>query len=252
MSRVELREGASKHYEDYYKGGVSEWRRLGALDKADNVVRLCADLLLKSVLEIGAGDGSVLSELSAMGFGQELYAAEISASGVEVIKQRNIQRLVDCTLFDGYHLPYADGQFDLAILSHVVEHAEHPRQVLYEAGRVARYVFVEVPTEDISRRPRDYVADSVGHINFFSPRTIRWLVQSSDLRILKQITTNPSKPTYAFEGGRLGVARFHLKQALLRWTPGLATRHFCYHESLLATGLRRLDHGTLGDARASR
>jgi ubiquinone/menaquinone biosynthesis C-methylase UbiE len=237
MSRIELHESASKQYEDYYKNGASEWRRLGALDKASNIVRLCGDLPLKSILEIGAGDGSILSQLSAWGFGQELHAVEISASGVEVIRQRKIPRLVECALFDGAHLPYADGRFDLAILSHVVEHAEHPRQLLYEAGRVARYVFVEVPTEDISRRPSNYVADSVGHINFFSPRTIRWLVQSSGLSLLRQITTNPSKPTYVYEAGRLGWARYHLKQLLLRWTPGLATRHFCYHESLLATGL---------------
>jgi hypothetical protein len=237
MSRVELHSNASKQYENYYTGGVSEWRRLGALDKAANIVTLCGHLSLKSILEIGAGDGSILSQLSGLGVGQELHAVEISTSGVDVIKNRNIPRLVQCMLFDGYHLPYAAGRFDLAILSHVVEHAEHPRQLLYEAGRVARYVFVEVPTEDISRRSKDYVAEGVGHINFFSPRTIRWLVQSSGLRVLRQITTNPSKEIWPRSRSH-GWARYLLKQTLLRWTRRswrLGTS--CYHESLLATGL---------------
>jgi ubiquinone/menaquinone biosynthesis C-methylase UbiE len=244
MSPIGLHENVSKQYAEYYKDGASEWRRLGAFDKAANIVGLCDQLPLQSVLEIGAGDGSILSRLSELGFGQALYAVEISPSGVEVINQRHIPRLVECVLFDGYHLPYADRRFDLAILSHVIEHVEHPRQLLYEAARVARYVFVEVPTEDISRRPKDYSDDSVGHINFFSPRTIRWLVQSCGLRVLRQITTNPSRATYVYEAGRSGLARYQLKQLLLRWLPGFATRHFCYHEALLATGVGvKSDHG---------
>jgi len=253
MTPVEPHQSLSNNYEDYYRDGASEWRRLGALDKAANIVRLCGHLPLKSILEIGAGDGAILSRLSELGLGQELHAVEISSSGVDVIKKRNIPRLMDCTLFDGHHLPYPAGRFDLAILSHVVEHAEYPRQLLYEAGRVARYVFVEVPTEDISRRSNDFIADNVGHINFFSPRTIRWLVQSSGLRLLKQITTNPSKQVYIHEGGRTGWARYHLKQMLLRWTPRLATRHFCYHESLLATGLAQSpDHAAPAASEACR
>ena len=237
MADVDLRPEVRSQYDDYYKDGVSEWRRLGALDKAANVVRLCRPIRVSSVVEIGAGDGSVLSRLSEVGFGEELFAAEISSSGVSVIQGRNIARLAECRRFDGSRLPWEDGRFDLAILSHVVEHLEHPRQLLREAARVARYVFVEVPTEDIRRRPKDYTADSVGHINFFSPRTIRWLVQSCGLRVLTQVTTNPSKAVYSYQTGRKGVIQYHTKDVLLRCAPGLATKHFCYHEALLATGV---------------
>lgn len=235
MADVEVRPDVVDQYDDYYEDGVSEWRRLGALDKAANIVALCSRIPVSSVVEIGAGDGSVLSRLSELGFGQELYAAEISRSGVAVIERRGIARLAECRHFDGSHLPWDDKRFDVAILSHVVEHLEHPRQLLTEAGRVARHVFVEVPTEDISRRAKDYAPDRVGHINFFSPRTIRWLVQSSGLRVLTQVTTNPSKAVYAYQAGRKGLIHYHTKNLLLRLSPALATRHFCYHEALLAT-----------------
>lgn len=235
MSDVDLAKSVLGQYHEYYKEGPSEWRRLGAVDKAENVLALCRGLTVHSILEIGAGDGSVLSRLSELGFGDELFAVEISESGVEVIRSRGIPRLLACTLFDGYRIPHPRGRFDLAILSHVIEHVEHPRQLLYEAGRVARYVFIEVPTEDISRRPADYSPDAVGHINFFSPRTIRWLVQSSGLLVLRQITTNPSRETYQYQAGRTGLVHHYLKRILLRWAPGLATKHFCYHEALLAT-----------------
>ena len=177
----------------------------------------------------------MLHRLSELGFGHQLYAAEISRSGVDVIERREIPRLVECRLFDGPTCPGTTRTFDLAILSHVVEHLEHPRQLLAEAARVARHVFVEVPTEDISRRAKDYAPDRVGHINFYSPRTIRWLLQSSGLRVVTQVTTNPSKAVYAYHAGRTGLVHYHTKELLLRLAPALATRHFCYHEALLAT-----------------
>lgn len=232
---TEVQQRVSAHYAHYYADGPTEWRRLGALDKAANIVALCADIKVVSVVEIGAGDGSVLARLSELGFAETLHAMEISPSGVEVIRNRAIPRLIHCDLFDGYRVPAGTGQFDLAVLSHVVEHVEHPRQLLYEAARIAKYVFVEVPTEDMSRRSRDYVPDAVGHINFFSPRSIRWLLQSSGLTVLRQQTTNPSKATYVHGGGRKGALQFYVKEAMLRVAPGLATRHFCYHEALLAT-----------------
>ena len=234
MQDVKIAGDVLAQYAGYYDSGPTEWRRLGAIDKAANIVALAGPIAPKSILEIGAGDGSILSRLSELGVGERLYALEISASGVDVIQRRKIPRLVDCRAFDGYRIPYDDRQFDLAVLSHVVEHVEHPRQILREAARVARCVFVEVPMEDISRRAADYVPDSVGHINFYSPRTIRWLVQSCGLQVQRQMTTNPSKATYVHQAGRKGALNFHIKQQLLRWAPSFAIRHFCYHESLLA------------------
>src|SRR5580765_713243 len=145
MSEIRISDHLKKNYEDYYEEGDSEWRRLGAIDKVDNIISLCGDLPHNSILEIGAGEGSILSRLSELNFGNQLYALEISPSGVETIKNKGISRLVECNVFDGYHLPYDDNKIDMAILSHVVEHVEHPRQLLYEASRVAKYVFVEVP-----------------------------------------------------------------------------------------------------------
>jgi SAM-dependent methyltransferase len=226
---TDVQQRVSGQYEHYYTDGPTEWRRLGAIDKAGNIVALCAGIQVKSVVEI------VLARLSELGFGETLHAVEISPSGVDVIRQRAIPRLVQCDLFDGYRIPHESGRFDLAVLSHVIEHVEHPRQLLYEAARIARYVFVEVPTEDMSRHAADYVPDAVGHINFFSPRTIRWLLQSSGLTVVRQKTTNPSKGTYAYAAGRKGVLQFYVKELLLSLAPAVATRHFCYHEALLAT-----------------
>lgn len=233
MNTTTLKDQLQQNYDGYYSGAEAEWRRLGAIDKAANIVTLCERCPRRSVLEIGAGDGSILKRLAELEFAEQLYALEISSSGLEAIAAKRIPTLVEAKLFDGYHVPYNDGVFDIAVLSHVIEHVEFPRQLLYEASRVAKFVFIEVPLEDMSRLPADYTFSRVGHINQYSPRTIRWLVQSSGLRVITQTVSNPSKATYLYSGGRKSLLNFYVKQFLLDLFPGIATKHFAYHCSLL-------------------
>lgn len=221
------------NYEDYYKEGDSEWRWLGAIDKADNIITLCKSLPHDSVIEIGAGEGSILKRLAELNFGQKLYALEISPTGVETIKNKGISRLIECSLFDGYNIPHDDAKFDLAVLSHVIEHIEYPRRLLYEAKRVAKYVFVEVPLEDTARLSQDFVFDKIGHINFYSPKTIRRLVQTCHLKVLNERIVNPSKTVYTFQKGKKGLINYYIKESLLRLFPRLATSIFTYHSALV-------------------
>lgn len=232
-NEVKMSDHFVTNYEDYYEDGDSEWRRLGALGKVDNILALCNSLPRSSILEIGAGEGSNLKRLSELDFGKALYALEISPSGVEAIKNKGISRLAECEIFDGYHVPYGNNRFDIAILSHVVEHVEHPREFLYEAARVAKYVFIEVPLEDTSRLSHDFVCSKVGHINFYSSKTIRRLVQSCNFRVLSQITTNPFKETYIFQKGYKGLINYYIKEALIKVLPTIATTFFTYHGALV-------------------
>ncbi len=233
MTGMKMSERLAESYEEYYEEGESEWRRLCAVEKADSIVSLCRDLPHGSLLEIGAGEGSILSRLSDLSFGERLHALEISPSGVAAIHARRIPRLVECRLFDGYEVPYGDGRFDLAILSHVIEHVEHPRQLLYEASRVARHVFVEVPLEDTLRLPRDFELDPVGHINFYSRKGIRRLVQSCNLRVLGEMVQTPARGAYSYRWGRVGLMKFWVKEALRKLHPGLATMLSTYHGALV-------------------
>jgi ubiquinone/menaquinone biosynthesis C-methylase UbiE len=227
-----------ENYDAYYDG-ESDWRALGAIDKAGNIVELCASIPHSKILDVGSGEGAVLKRLSDLGFGEALYSLEISQSAVAAINQRSIRGLQECQLFDGYHIPYRDRQFDLVILSHVVEHVEHPRKILHEASRVADYVFIEVPLEDTVRLKPDYLFDSVGHINFYSWKTIRQLVQTCDMRVLSQITTHSSRPMYEYHSGWKGGLKYAVKELFLRVSEPLACRLFTYHSSLICTGVSR-------------
>jgi SAM-dependent methyltransferase len=230
-------DGLRRHYDAYYEAGVSEWRRLGALAKAENVVALCTRVPHASLLEIGAGEGALLARLAELGFGEKLHAAEISRSGARAIRARGIPRLVAAVRFDGNRLPWADASFDLAVLSHVLEHAEHPRRLLAEAARVARAVFVEVPLEDTWRLARDYRPDAVGHINFFSPKSLRRLVQTCGLEVLAERVAVPSREAMVLHGGIRGALAHAAKSLALRLTPALATRLATYHGALVCRGV---------------
>jgi ubiquinone/menaquinone biosynthesis C-methylase UbiE len=247
METVGVDPKLQQSYDDYYRTDISEWRELGAKDKADNILRLCRAHEPVSILDVGAGEGSVLQCLADRGFGRQYSALDISASGVERIRERHIPGLVECRQFDGYNIPYPDASFDLAILSHVVEHVEHPRLLLHEAARVGKLVFVEVPLEHNRRLPRDYVWDAVGHINFYTAQTIRLLVQSCGYEVIAQIETHSARQLYKYRLGRKGAVIHMIKEVALRAMPATAQRLWTYHSSLLIRARRLTTDGKTGE-----
>src|SRR5260370_23283499 len=215
---LSVRRGMGEKYanDEEQGGGLAEGRRLGAIDKCANIVRLCSGYERREVLEIGCGEGAILERLALTGFGARFTGREISASAVSAVQEKNIPG-ASVELFDGYELRFADKQFDLAILSHVVEHVEHPRRLIEEAARAARKVFVEVPLEDNLRLPEDFVFDRVGHINFYNVKTIRRLVQSCGMEILGAQLSHGLLSGYVYRKGRFAADPSYLtKQSLLR------------------------------------
>lgn len=223
-------------YDTYYTGAEAEWRSLAALDKARNIARLCAPVPHETILEIGCGDGAILAHLSREGFGRALYGIEISQSGLERVREREIPRLAECRLFDGETVPYEDNTFDIAVLSHVVEHLEYPRWLLREAGRAARHVFVEVPLEDnVLLRPDAGPHDTVGHINWYNYKTIRRLAQTSGLEVRTHILRPSSLAVHRYIHGWKGLFIYVPKAVLIRAMPPLARLLFTYNSSMLCS-----------------
>lgn len=235
----------------YQRGGEghARWRELGARGKADHVVTLAHELALdtESVAEIGCGEGALLEELARRGFGGELTGFEISPAALELAGSRRIPRLARLETFDGRALPADDGEFDLGVLSHVVEHVPEPVPLLREAARVCRAVIVEVPLERNLSGRRDAKragSEAAGHVQELDRAEIRALIETAGLRIEAELLDPlPAEVHTFFAATRAARARALAKSAarsaLFRASPGLAERMFTLHYACACVPARR-------------
>lgn len=185
MSAEKLSTDVRNAYNDFYLGLDEQWRMLGAKYKALNIIEVCSGHKFKKVLEVGAGDGSILQHLDARNIFPEIHALEISESGADQIVSRKLKHLKSVHVFDGYHIPFADDEFDLVILSHVLEHVEFERMLLREIKRVSKHLVIEVPCDyryGIDKRMKHFL--DYGHINMYTPSSLRFLLQSEGFELL--------------------------------------------------------------------
>ena len=197
-------------YDQYYRNmdpHFIRWREVTGRIKADNIIRICAGMNFGSVLEIGCGTGIILKTLSENGFGERYHALDVSESALEYVKGQSIRNLVEAKPGDAMNIPYGDKSFDLAFLSHILEHLENPAGALREAERVARRVVIEVPLEDhffgrirrttwkILRCDENTLPErKIGHIRSFNRKSVVRMAESCGLYVEKtRIVYLPAK-----------------------------------------------------------
>lgn len=230
-------------YQDFYSRGqrdvgLRQWRDITARDKGRHVIALWQECFGKtsrpSVVDIGCGEGAVAQNLSEASFFSTLHGYEIAEPAVSAAAGRNIPS-TEFYRFDGHRVPVADKTFDLAILSHVVEHVPYPRMLLEEAQRIASHVFVEVPLELTVRTSKDFVPNDVGHINLYNPLLIRQTLQTTGAEVIRERVWCASRENYAYRSGRVrGTAKWALVRASQLIAPASSTRIFVYQGTLLA------------------
>ena len=99
-------------------------------------VPVSADAL---VLDVGSGDRpSWRADVLLDGYPDEQHAGQRSGSG-----RTEVTRPLFAA--DAGDMPFADGVFDYAICSHVLEHVPDPAVVIGELTRVAKAGYIEVP-----------------------------------------------------------------------------------------------------------
>ncbi len=219
----------------------ARWRALGAVGKAEHVIALCrlADVRPDDTLEVGCGDGALLCELHRRRFGGGLSGVEITEAAVAIARER--AQIDSVELYDGLHLPAADGAYGLGILSHVLEHVPDPVALLREVARACRAVLVEVPLEAnrSARRAvkREHAAE-VGHLQRLDRQAVRAMVAHAGLRIAAELEDPLPLDVHRFfassrRARAAGTAKWAVRASLHRLAPSLARRAFTVHYACL-------------------
>ncbi len=174
-------------YDEQYTDSMTEWRDLCAKYKAINIDDVCKGKTFASILDCGAGEGSVLKFMNDSSLTDSLYAIEISDSGLSQINKRNLKKLKEAKKFNGYEIPYADKFFELSYCSHVLEHVEHVRLLLRELKRVSEYQCFEIPLDysvNVDQQVEYFL--KWGHINMFTPALFKFLLKSEGFEIISE------------------------------------------------------------------
>ncbi len=236
-----------RFYDDAYSREPGEaavyarWRALSAVGKADHVLRLCAlaGVTPTSTLEVGCGDGALLSELHRRGFGGRLAGVEITQAAVEIAGTR--AEIESIELYDGVRLPAADSTYDLGIVSHVLEHVPDPAALLAEVARACRATLLEVPLEAnwSARRAvkREHAAE-VGHLQRLDRDAMREIVTRAGLSVAAELDDPLPLEVHRFFASNASqrasaTAKWGVRATLHRLAPPLARRLFTVHYACL-------------------
>lgn len=126
--KTDLTSEEKKVYRDYYSGK----------NRSNLRYRWYADTFFKKVknkriLEIGAGEGGVISQLNDKNI---VIGSDISESGVDQCNKLGIK----CILNDisSEKLPFNNGTFDYVIMLEVLEHVKSPQIAIEEIQRVLK------------------------------------------------------------------------------------------------------------------
>ena len=166
--------------------------------RAKRIERLAGgDLSKLSVLELGAGLGCLASHLAAAS--AHYHGLESSPVFYGCLKNNfpGLAGKVENALLPG---PEYRGRFDLLILVDVLQFAPKPLEFLREAALALAKggrIYIEVPDESLmtlrasARKALGLYRGNPlhhGHINFFTPRSLRYLLEEAGLRaeVLKQ------------------------------------------------------------------
>ena len=170
-------------FEKYRKRGAYHWQNyFGSVFKIDCFLRgrydIVIDLLKKRgansnsrILEIGCGDGA-LTGLIYQTFKCELYGTEPSPDGIrfcnEMFHKFGFQ--AQFHLIGGYSLPFADNHFDYIVLADVIEHLQHPDEMLVEMKRLLKKGGHAIITTPI--RSMEHPEDKM-HVHEFFPDELK-------------------------------------------------------------------------------
>jgi 2-polyprenyl-3-methyl-5-hydroxy-6-metoxy-1,4-benzoquinol methylase len=133
----------------------------------------------RSLLDVGCGEGVLVERWAhRLGPGRRVVGIDLADPALQAQWAARRAPNLELRVMRAEHLPFADGEFDVATAIEVLEHVPDPEHTLSEMARVAqRWLLVSVPREPLWRALNAargaYVRDlgnTPGHLNHWSRR----------------------------------------------------------------------------------
>ena len=144
----------SKHYDEFYDLALKpEYGKAGIVRNMEEVwSRVSGNLNLKKqpiykVLDAGCGPGYGLEYIKNLNPDIEIFGIEASIDARDILKNNVGATVIDSDIDGDWHYQY-EGQIDLIILRHVVEHMLNPIESLSNLRKTLSpkgYLYIAVP-----------------------------------------------------------------------------------------------------------
>lgn len=154
------------------------------------LVSAIKDLEIKSILDVGCGEGFTLDKLSEEGIGKKLEGVDFLKTAIDLGKKAHPK----LTLKQGniYDLEYKNNSFDLVMATEVLEHLEDPLKGLKELIRVSKkYLLLSVPNEPFFMganflRGKNWSrwGNDIEHIQHWTSKSFQKFIESQRVKVI--------------------------------------------------------------------
>jgi 2-polyprenyl-3-methyl-5-hydroxy-6-metoxy-1,4-benzoquinol methylase len=181
-----------QYYATYYRGsqdasGIETHRVKGAGQAASQMAYLRAripGLTVRAALDYGTAEGSLAHQLT--GVAAQVFVTEMDPQFVALLRAERALTLVDDAAL---REPRFHGFFDLACLSHVLEHLNDPYVALDLFATIVKpggWLLVDIPNEV---RLLAAGFQGKGHLSYFTTETFARFVEVQGMFDLREIRT---------------------------------------------------------------
>ena len=153
---------------------------------------------IATALDVGCGIGKLLVDLEALGW--TVSGVETNAKAASYARQELNLDVITGELTDA---GYPDHSFALVTLMHVLEHVSKPTGLLEEISRILvpggllLLMLPNIESLEFKLFGKDwYSLDIPRHLSHFSPKTLQYAVQSTDL-VVRRIVSQPNSYSLA-------------------------------------------------------
>jgi 2-polyprenyl-3-methyl-5-hydroxy-6-metoxy-1,4-benzoquinol methylase len=163
-----------------------------------HIIRLCAELGARRIVDIGCGNGALCRELASRGY--EVVGCEPSADGVRFAQSSAPELVFHQLGVDAEPSAAGNESFDVAIATEVIEHLVRPRNLPHFAKQLLRpggHLIISTPYHGYLKNLVLALTNKwdahlnpfwdSGHIRFWSRKTLSQLLNEGGFRIVRFI-----------------------------------------------------------------